>query len=294
MLAIALLCAFVPARAQTAASAPSPETDPGWPRQIDVAEGRIIIYQPQPESLEGNVLKGRAAVSITLKGKTEPVFGALWFESQVNIDRDTRLVEVIKTKVPRVRIADAKEEQQQQFIAIIEREVGQWQMALSYDRLLAGLDVAEMEKKSAEGLNTAPPIIIFEISPAILVLLDGEPRYSPIVGDELLYMTNTEDDVFMEIATQNYYVALSGRWYRSKSMKGPWEFVRLDQLPASFKKIPEKSAKGQVLAFVACTQQAQEAVMDAQVPQTAAVKRSEGKVERKYSTGPGNSQRPSR
>ena len=51
------------------------ETDGSWPREIKVPEGVVVIYQPQPEALNGNLLKGRAAVavavkSINLKSKT--------------------------------------------------------------------------------------------------------------------------------------------------------------------------------------------------------------------------------
>jgi hypothetical protein len=39
--------------------------------------------KPQPDTLAGNALSGRAAFSLTPKGKTEPVFGALWFTSRI-------------------------------------------------------------------------------------------------------------------------------------------------------------------------------------------------------------------
>jgi hypothetical protein len=132
-----------------------------------------MIYQPQPESLEGNVLKGRAAVSVTPQGKDEPVFGAIWFESQVHIDRDVRIAQILNAKVIRVHIADVMPEQEQNYIAILEREIGGLQFTISYDRLLASLEAAEAQKKSAESLNNAPPKILFETVPAILVVIDG-------------------------------------------------------------------------------------------------------------------------
>src|SRR6185436_9802139 len=48
-------------------------------------------------------------------------------------------------------------------------------------------------------------------------------------------------------------------------------------LPAEFKKIPAPSPIGEVLASVAGTPQAEDALAEAQVPQTAAIKRSEAK-----------------
>jgi hypothetical protein len=48
-----------------------------WPREIQVPEGVVVIYQPQPETLNGNLLKGRAAVAVEIKGAEDPVFGAI-------------------------------------------------------------------------------------------------------------------------------------------------------------------------------------------------------------------------
>jgi hypothetical protein len=43
-----------------------------WPRNIQISQGTILIYQPQPEELEGNQLKARAEISIELNDAEEP------------------------------------------------------------------------------------------------------------------------------------------------------------------------------------------------------------------------------
>jgi hypothetical protein len=48
-----------------------------WPQEITAKEGTIVIYQPQPEKLEGNVLSGRAATSLELKDQSDPIFEQL-------------------------------------------------------------------------------------------------------------------------------------------------------------------------------------------------------------------------
>jgi hypothetical protein len=90
----------------------------------------------------------------------------------------------------------------------------------------------------------------------------------------------------MNIQTQEYFILISGRWYSSKNLKGPWAFVAADKLPADFAKIPEGTEKDIVLASVAGTPAAKEALLDAQVPQTAAVDRKTAKVEVKYDGEP--------
>lgn len=132
---------------------------------------------------------------------------------------------------------------------------------------------APMEKDK-DGKVIVPHIIV-RTKPAELVQTKGAANMLPIQGTQLLYVTNTDDNIFMDIASQNYFILVSGRWYRSPSLdKGPWTFVAGDQLPKDFAKIPEGSAKDNVLASVPGTQAAKDAVMDAQIPQTAKVDRS--------------------
>ena len=82
------------------------------------------------------------------------------------------------------------------------------------------------------------------------------------------------------------YLLLSGRWYRSKSQKGPWTFVRADELPASFSDIPPASDIGGLRTSVAGTEEAEEAILDAAIPQTTAIKRDEASLTVSYDGEP--------
>jgi hypothetical protein len=129
-------------------------------------------------------------------------------------------------------------------------------------------------EKDASGAVIAPTIIV-RTKPAELVQTKGAADMKPIQGTQLLYVTNTDDDIFMDIASQHYFIVVSGRWYKAPSLdKGPWTYVPGDQLPGDFARIPEGSEKDNVLASVPGTQAAKEAVMDAQIPQTAKVDRN--------------------
>ena len=126
-------------------------------------------------------------------------------------------------------------------------------------------------KKDADGKPMVPKIIVSTV-PAELVQTDGKPALQPIKGTQLLYVTNTEDDIFMDIASQQYYILVSGRWYKGAKLEdNAWSFVAGEQLPADFAKIPAGSKKEDVLASVPGTQAAKEAVLDATIPQTATV-----------------------
>ena len=121
--------------------------------------------------------------------------------------------------------------------------------------------------------GTVPTIYVAH-APAELVVFKGQPNLQPIGGTTLLWATNTTADVIVDTATTDYYVLLSGRWYRAASLAGPWAFVASSALPPSFAQIPVGSPAGVVLAAVAGTPQAQEAVIENAIPQTATISRA--------------------
>ncbi len=135
--------------------------------------------------------------------------------------------------------------------------------------------------------GTKMPRVIVETEPSELISIDGKPNYKPLAGNELLYVTNTEDDVLLDVASQRHFIILSGRWYASGSLtRGPWTYVRPDQLPPAFAQIPAESDKGHLRAHVAGTEEALDAIMDSQIPQTAAVERKGATVEVEYDGKP--------
>ena len=84
-------------------TAPQADEDGGWPRQIEHDRATIIMYQPEIEQFQGNTLSGRAAVSVTANEEgAAPVFGAVWVDSRVEADRETRMVEVVDVTVTNV------------------------------------------------------------------------------------------------------------------------------------------------------------------------------------------------
>ena len=366
-----------------------------WPMMLETSQGRVEMYQPQPESLKGNVLNARAAFSLVRPNSTTPVFGALWFTADVYIDRDTRMANLANVRVTDVRFPDSSQND-----ASLPQAIGQ-QLSMSdvtfpMDQLTASLDTAQQEAVTSAQLNNSPPQILFSTAPATLISVNGPPKltsldghpgvsrvantpfillvedathryylkagprwasaaditgpwadttqvppaiaaagdelatpepgtanaagsnaitqpanfpgapqlspaaadakiivattptelivsngnpqFTPVgsSGGELLYAGNTESNLFLDQTTQQYFVLLSGRWYAATTLQGPWQYVASDKLPAAFAMIPPSSPKADVLSFVAGTAAARDAVLDAQIPQTADIRRDAG------------------
>ena len=385
---VRLMLLFLGACLLTAVPGWAQEDFPGeWPREIDIPNGVVVIYQPQPEKLEGNILYGRTAVAIERDGPTEPVFGVIWFEATLDTDRSERTATITELSVTSVRFPDQDEEKEQKLRVLLEREIPKWDLPISMDHLLTSLELEEKRAQDERGIKTDPPKIKFVAEPAILIQLDGEPRlvpeegtdlmrvvntpytllflatqkkyylyadgdtwytapdirgewtvtdkvpqnvaartpkpdpedeeqkesqgetgpppkvivateptelisckgnpeFTPIAGTDLLYVSNTDSDLALHVTSQKYYVLLAGRWYAGSGLEGPWEYVPGEELPEDFSAIPEDSAMGTVLYAVPGTDVADEAVLDAQIPQTAAVKREDAKLEVDYDGEP--------
>ena len=128
--------------------------------------------------------------------------------------------------------------------------------------------------RSSTNPTTIIPDIVVSTVPAELIQSNGEPNFTPIEGTNLLYMSNSDNDIFMDETSQKYFVLISGRWFQTKNLNSDsWIYIAADQLPADFAKIPPGSPKDNVLASVAGTEAARDAVMDAEIPQTAKVDR---------------------
>ncbi len=121
--------------------------------------------------------------------------------------------------------------------------------------------------------NTTPPAVFVATSPTELIVTKGPPNWSPIPGTTLRYVSNTKANLFEDTTSGLLYVLLSGRWFSAPSKSGPWMFVPGGNLPAEFRQIPFDSPKENVLASIPGTPQAEEAVIESQVPQTATVYR---------------------
>ncbi len=348
-------------------------TDGGWPKTINFDNGKIALYQPQPEALNGNKLSSVMAISVTTNGK-DPVFGAVWSNATLDIDRDHRTATIEEFTITSVKFPDVKDSSKiNELKKLLQEQILKSGITVSMDRITASL--ADQQPNSSTSLSNKPPKIIYETTPTLLVLIDGDPKeqtdknlglqrvvntpfvmvvgadkkyylyvsdkwfgataatatdwsytqnppkdvaaitqkiadadknagdttkaasdvlpeivvstvpaeliqsngkadMKAITGTSLLYVSNTEDNIFMNITDQHYYVLLSGRWYKSVSLtSNEWTYVPGDKLPADFAKIPEGSPKDIVLANVPGTEAAREAVTDAQMPQTAKVDR---------------------
>ncbi len=117
-----------------------------------------------------------------------------------------------------------------------------------------------------------PPEVLVDYGQAALLQTNGPPEFGAIKGTKILYAKNSEQDLFFLPGENRTYVLLAGRWFSAPGLEGPWK-GHPEGPPKEFAKIPADSPKGSVLSAVPGTVQATEAVVMAQVPHQASVKK---------------------
>jgi hypothetical protein len=357
-----------------------------WPKEIQTTKSNILIYQPEPDSMSGDHLYSRAAISFTSTKYPAPVYGAIWMDSRFSTDREAGTCNIFDVKILNVRfpgVDTIDPSKVSYFKQILSEQATSWNLEYSINELTSTLTSTRAAVRSSSGINNDPPEIIFTKHNSMLLIFDGdpvfketgipginraintpflvlqdltnnsfylnggdywyittdpvraywknipnppaniamyfdelkkqvdysggasqnaspnqstgnltgipeiivrtrpceliqsngEPQWAPIQGTQLLYLTNTDDNIFMTIEQNQFYMLISGRWYWSYALTGPWSYIDSDKLPPDFTRIPVGSVKDIVLASVAGTDAAKDAVMDAQIPQTAAVDR---------------------
>lgn len=354
-----------------------------WPREIETNNYLITLYQPQPETLKGNILRGRLALSIK-NNKGEMTFGSLWYDARLSTDMNERTATLENIAIPTIKFPDIDDESKiEQLKTIIINSFSSLEITMSIDKIISTLETideenlnndfkneapaiyfrteetvlvlidgepilkkaenssietvinspffiaknenifyvrgggfwyysnkimsnewietkyipAELEKIAEEQIdktsedekvkNKKPTKILISTKPAELIITDGEMAYEPINGTSLLYVTNTESDIIMDITSQHHFLLLNGRWYSSKTLKdSTWKFIEPKDLPTDFAQIPDSADIAPVRYSVPETPEAVEAKQEQYIPQTAVVDRKSATLEVTYDGRP--------
>ena len=204
-------------------AAPSPARLSYWPVVVNAAEGRVEIYQPQPEAMKGDTLTARAAVSLTRTGTSAPLFGAAWFTAHIVTDRDTRMVTTHEVTVKNVRLHGSTAAEEQDFARAIGGRLSAMEVTFPLDQLTASLDTARREAIEATHLETAPPHILLSTIPATLITVNGPPRLEPVDGPTgVSRVANTPFILLFDAAGPRYYLKAGSRWVSAADLAGPW------------------------------------------------------------------------
>jgi hypothetical protein len=228
--------AATPSAAKPSA-APAP-IDGGWPRVYSLPSGAtILVYQPQISNWDRQAhLAAFSAVSLRQKTGDKPSMGTVKLEADTKVSVSDRLVNFQQMKIVEANFQGLPKEQVREITEEIDKAIPDDERVIALDRVLANLDKSQIIPKNVEGIKADPPPIFFSKTPAVIVVLDGEPIWSPIKENDLKYAVNTNWDLFQYAPTNIYYLRNNDTWLKTSDLKGAWEPA--GTLPDSFKKLP--------------------------------------------------------
>ncbi|MCK5838735.1 MAG: sulfur globule family protein [Bacteroidales bacterium] len=214
-----------------------------WPIEIESEGGFVTtLYQPQLESFEANILEGRMAVTIKPKDK-EMIFGAVWFNARMSTDLENRTVVLEKMDIIKTHFPDMMDEEKiSKFSKLLSAEMESWNLEMSLDRILSSLNEIENLKQLSDKINNEPPAIYFRTTPAVMVMIDGDPILKKDEDSGLEYVVNTPFFIVKDTKKGTYYINGGPFWYTSKDILSGWEETK--KPPSTVKKFAEKYTEG--------------------------------------------------
>ena len=96
-----------------------------WPKEIELQKYTFIIYQPQPQGLEGNKLKVLTAISLESNANPQPIFGAMWFEAQVSVNKSNNKASIDNFKLSKLQFTYDDKKKIEELRKLIESRMPQ-------------------------------------------------------------------------------------------------------------------------------------------------------------------------
>ena len=196
-----------------------------WPKVIPLEGFSITIYQPEIENFSGNTLNARSAFNV-YDGRNLPVFGAIWFRSQVHIDRAKNTVLYDNIQMVDVNFPDATTAKKNELRSLLEAVIPTWQFNSDLSGLADAVKVINVDNESSLSLNNNPPNVFYETHNTELVFIDGEPILENVDGSELYkYIVNTPKFIVKSTSDEFFYLQAQQWWFRTKDIYGFWEEI---------------------------------------------------------------------
>ena len=222
--------------ASTAPIKNSQTVDWDWPREADLGEEKLLVYQPQLEDWQGDTISLYAALSVENRSTKKLNYGVVWFTGQTEVDKVNRRVTIDNFEMTKLRFP-ALEPKEAEYEAFLKSKLPHKSRIIALDRLEAELVSVATEKNDIKGLTVKndPPRVIFSTKPSMLVVIDGPPRFRDVGGTSLQKVLNSQAFILLDANKKKYYLNVMDGWLEAATLEGPWSYVA--KVPDDLKEI---------------------------------------------------------
>ena len=202
-----------------------PQVDAAWPRDAERGDEKISMYQPQIEAWEDNQIHAYAAVSVENKSRKETKYGVVSFTARTEVDKVNRQVTLDNFQITKLQFPTMKD-REAEYQAFLQSKLPAKTKVIALDRLETALE-ASNAARDIKGLpvNNDPPRIIFTTKPALLVLIDGPPKFRDIGGTDLQLALNTRSTIVLDGQKGKYYLNVMDGWMEASDLEGAWSYL---------------------------------------------------------------------
>ena len=220
-----------PAAKQPSAAAKSPPPTPAaaaagasaWPLLLTYEGTTFQVNEPVVETWTDGLLTARSLVTAQPAGQGKPVPGSVTMKAVAEVDSAAGVASLVDTEVLGVSFPAGVDTTQawQEFLRFaVPPKIRTVPLA----SLEAGRTSAQTRQRAAAVTTVTAPRIIVSERPAVLVYIDGNPRYVPVQGTDLMGVLNTRV-LLLRDPTGTCYLRLYNGWVRAPSFNGPWEIA---------------------------------------------------------------------
>ena len=246
-----------------------------WPKELVAPDGTLVrVFQPEPETLKGNILTYRAAISVKEKTMTEPAFGTFWGSATVATDRDNREILFTSLTVTDIRVPrDSASDRLDYIKAVIQSQLPAAAGPVPIDVIITSLnqqmDQTRLEENRKWGLDAVvnTPFTIVKDKTGLFYCWGGGHWYSALAATGPYSPLTTEPDRRLRKIERKYKRSEPDSVRNAVDSITPAIIVTTS--PAELIQTsgtPDLQPVGG--SNLAGTNAAREAVMDAQIPQT--------------------------
>ena len=217
---VILLVTFI--TAMTASAADNPPVAEGWPREGSSKGMTIMVYEPQVDSWDGFNLKAHSAVAVRPAKREEPVYGVITFTARTLVDKSERIATLEELQITEVKFPSAVD-RAQEFLPVLQLTAREKIRIIALDSLEAALVASDLKVGGSLPVKNDVPQIIIADKPAILVYIDGAPRYVPVKdADGSLWRVLNTRVLLLKDANGRHYLRLFDGYMEAPSLEGPW------------------------------------------------------------------------
>ena len=194
-----------------------------WPLLLTYEGTAFRVHEPVVETLNDGILTARSVVTAEAAGQGRLVLGSVTMKGVADVDAVAGVASLVDTEVLRVSFPAGVDNMQawQEFLRFA---VPPRIKTVPLATLESARKIAQARQRAAAAA-TAPAIrIIVSERPAVLVYIDGDPRYVPVKGTDLMGVLNTRV-LLLKDPQGNHYLHMYNGWVRAASLDGPWEIA---------------------------------------------------------------------